>query len=196
MNYKKSLLLLLLSIGLLQCAPAPGTKDQPVEIRGVTYDSFTQLTNSLDSLPAVINKSWKLWKAESWGPLETFYEKNNYNWEYPPAQGFISVDTVILASNTKIDRYGRLTGYFVAPTGTPFGQRSLPASSKSKVYYRFNVVKDIPGVLQGPAIPWFTMPGKGRQYMMPKKISQLISEGYIAVIDSVMPKGKLDKYHD
>ena len=32
--------------------------------------------------------------------------------------------------------------------------------------------------------------------MMPKKISQLISEGYIAVIDSVMPKGKLDKYHD
>lgn len=198
---KNALLVLLISLTLFACAPnkpssSLSTTSGQVEVRGVTYESFTQLTSDLDSLPAILKKSWSLWKAEGWERLETYYEKNNYNHEYPPAQGFVSVDTIILKDDTRIDRYGQLRGKFVAPTGTPFGQRSLPASSKSKVYYRFEVVKDIPGVLEGPAIPWFAQPGKGTQYLLPKRLSDLIKEGYVVVLDSVMPKGKLDKYHE
>ncbi len=205
MNYKNTLLLLLLSIGLVQCAPKTnraypsstvyGNADEVV-FRGVTYNSFNKLTANLDSLPASMKKSWNMWKSEKWESLETYYEKNNYNGEYPPAQGFVSIDTVILKDDTRIDRYGSLWGTFVAPTGTPFGERALPASSKTRVYYRFEVVKDLPGVLKGPAIPWFSMPGMGTQYMLPKNMKTLIKEGYVIVLDSIVPKGKVDKYND
>jgi len=199
MHLKRTFLLLLLAFGLVQCTPTinqAGRSTAEPEIRGVTFTSFTQLTADLDSLPAVIKKSWGLWKSENWEKLETYYEKNNYNTEYPPAQGFVSVDTVVLADDTRIDRYGKLWGKFVAPTGTPFGERSLPASSKSRIYYRLEVIKDIPGVLKGPAIPWFAQPGMGTQYLMPKGLYDLIDEGYVVVLDSIMPKGKKDKYNE
>ena len=197
MNIKKTLAFIALSLLLWQCTPNTSTSSpKPFESRGVTYESFSKLTSSLDSLPGVLKRSWGLWQNEKWETLESYYEKNNYNSEYPPAQGFISVDTIVLKDDTRIDRYGSLWGTFVAPIGTPFGERSLPISSKSRVYYQFEVVKDIPNVLEGPAIPWFSMPGKGTQYMMPMNMKKLISEGYLIVLDSIVPKGVVDKYND
>lgn len=163
-------------------------------VRGVTFSSFQKLTTNLDTLPKDMEKAWKLWKAEKWDKLEAYFEKDNLNGEYPPADGFISVDTITLADDTKIDRYGSLWGTFVAPTGTPFGQRALPASSLSRTYYQFEVTKDIPGVLKGQAIPWFNQPGEGIQYMMPRSMKDLISEGYIIVLDSILPNKLVDKY--
>ncbi|WP_420385804.1 TNT domain-containing protein [Roseivirga sp.] len=168
--------------------------EQDSIVRGISFASFQKLTSNLDTIPNAMNKAWRLWKAEKWDKLEAYFEKENLNGEYPPADGFISIDTVVLADDTKIDRYGSLWGTFVAPTGTPFGQRALPASSKARVYYQFEVTKDIPGVLKGKAIPWFNEPGEGIQYMMPKSMKDLIKEGYIIILDSIIPNTLVDKY--
>ncbi len=163
-------------------------------VRGVTFESFQKLTSSLDTLPLAMRKAWKLWKTEKWDKLETYFEKNDLNGQYPPADGFISVDTIVLKDDTRIDRYGSLWGTFVAPTGTPFKERALPASSKSRTYYKFEVTKDIPNVLKGKAIPWFSMPGEGIQFLLPQSIKSLVKDGYIAILDSIVPTKKIDKY--
>ena len=165
-------------------------------VRGLTFQMFQKLTSSLDTLPNAMKRAWKLWKAEKWTQLETYFEKNNLNGEYPPADGFISVEMMTLVDDTWVDRYGSLWGTFVAPTGTPFGERSLPASSKSRTYYRFEVTKDIDSVLMGKAIPWFNEPGEGVQYMMPRSMKALVKGGYIVVLDSIVPKKLMDKYGD
>ena len=164
-------------------------------IRGLTFEMFKQLTANLDTLPQAMNKAWKLWKAQKWDKLETFFEKNNLNGEYPPADGFISVEVVTLEDDARVDRYGSLWGTFVAPTGTPFGERALPASSKERIYYKFEVIQDIDSVLKGKAIPWFGMPGEGIQYMMPRSMKDLVAGKYIIVLDSIVPKIKKDKYN-
>nr|GFD17633.1 hypothetical protein [Tanacetum cinerariifolium] len=56
---------------------------------------------------------------------------------------------------------------------------ALPAGTKSKQYYSYKVLKDIPGVKQGQAIPWFEQPGQGIQYELPGGIDNLIRKGYI-----------------
>ncbi len=165
-------------------------------IRGLTFEMFQKLTSSLDTLPKAMKKAWKLWKAEKWAQLESYFEKQNLNGQYPPADGFVSVETVTLEDDTKVDRYGSLWGTFVAPTGTPFGERALPASSKSRVYYKFEVTQDIADVLKGKAIPWFNQPGEGIQYMMPRSMKELVKGGFIVVLDSIVPKKVTDKYGD
>lgn len=156
-------------------------------VRGLSYSGFVALT-PLDSSQAKFQPAmWDLWKNKKWSALETLVNTNKLNGGYPPASGFVSVSIVKLKPNTKLDRYGSLWGTFVAPQGASFGSRALPASSKNSIYYQFKVIKEIPNVKAGKAIPWFGEPGMGTQYQFNDKINTLIANKYLIVTDSVLP---------
>ncbi|WP_082392539.1 TNT domain-containing protein [Aliiroseovarius crassostreae] len=69
-----------------------------------------------------------------------------------------------------------------APSGVPFEQRSLPASSVNRPYQEYEVLKPIPNVNSGTAAPWFGQPGSGTQYQLPISIDDLIQQGFIVPI--------------
>jgi RHS repeat-associated protein len=85
--------------------------------------------------------------------------------------------TVTLSPGTQIDRFGRPTGGFVAPAGTPFGDRALPAASYDVEYHVCEVKKPINGVRGGPAEPWFNQPGNGTQYQLPRSVQSHLDAG-------------------
>lgn len=121
------------------------------------------------------------------GPSTTFLTRNDATEAaarpvYPPNRGFEfdPVETT-LKPGASIDRYGPRSGTFASPEGTPFGQRSLPASAATKPYEAYEVLKPIEGVNMGPARPWFGQPGLGVQYELPAPIQQLIDDGYLGV---------------
>lgn len=94
---------------------------------------------------------------------------------YPLYDGFYGeyeVET-LRAGSVIVDRYGRATGRFVSPAGTPFEARSLPDESKKETLHVYRITKDIPGVLSGRTAPWFDQPGGGWQYKLPTKIIDL-----------------------
>ncbi len=157
-------------------------------IRGLNYTEFLALT-PLDSSQAKFQPSmWTLWQAEHWNSLENLISSSNLNSGYPPAAGFVSVDTQTLAIGTRLDRYGSLWGRFVAPEDAPFPERSLPASSKKSIYYQFEVTRPIPAVLAGKAIPWFGQVGMGMQYMFSSSINTLIDSHYLKITKTVPAK--------
>ncbi len=86
-----------------------------------------------------------------------------------------------------MDRYGgyidkdgvyRDKGKFFSPEGAPFESRALPESATEFRNY-YEVVKPIPGVQEGQAIPWFGQPGMGTQYQTQLGVQDLIDGGYI-----------------
>lgn len=92
-----------------------------------------------------------------------------------------------------IDRYGgyiddvdglfKDKGTFASPMGASFESRALPASTQSKPYKKYRVIKEIPNVKSGEAIPWFGQPGKGIQYELPETIEDLLKDKFIELID-------------
>lgn len=157
-------------------------------VRGLTYADFVALTPLDSTQVTFLPQLWKLWKLEQWSALEGVVNQNKLNGGYPPAAGFVSVSIISLKKGTKLDRYGSLYGSFVARQGTSFGARALPAKSKNSIYYRFKVIKEIPNVSAGKAIPWFGEPGMGMQYKFQNSIQTLIASKYLIVTDSVLPK--------
>jgi hypothetical protein len=89
---------------------------------------------------------------------------------------------VTLQRGTRIDRFGRPSGGFVAPQGTPFGQRALPNSSYDSEYHVYEVTSPIEGVRAGPAEPWFGQPGRGTQYQLPSSVQDHIKDGQLSEI--------------
>lgn len=157
-------------------------------VRGLSYSGFVALT-PLDSTQVSYQPlMWKLWKGKKWSTLEKLVNKNSLNGGYPPAAGFVDVAIVTLPVDTQVDRYGSRWGSFVAPTGTPFSERALPQSSKNSIYYQFKVIKAIPNVSAGKAIPWFGEPGMGTQYKFQNSIQTLIANHYLIITDSVLPQ--------
>jgi hypothetical protein len=69
-------------------------------------------------------------------------------------------------------------GNFVAPEGISFESRALPAETISKPYNKYKVIKEIPNVKKGLAIPWFNQTGMGIQYELPENMSDLLKAGY------------------
>ena len=141
--------------------------------------------------PELARQSHDLFVEGKWTQLETLFERNNLNGKWPPNRGFMAEREITLKAKNKtvFDRYGGYNdretgeftdkGVFAAPEKVPFEQRGLQEATKDKPYNRYQVIKDIPGVKEGPAIPWFGQPGKGIQYELPKSINDLINEGYI-----------------
>ncbi len=106
--------------------------------------------------------------------------------KWPPDRGFASVSDNTLQPGHQIDRYGGWNdekgfhdkGTFVADSGTPYGQRALPAGTDQKPYKKYEVVKPLP-VKTGPAAPWFGEPGGGTQHELPDSIDNLLASGHI-----------------
>lgn len=169
---------------------------EAVQEAGYTKPSWVEFIDSVAEFkggarPELARQAHDLYLEQKWGELQTLFERNNINGGWPPNRGFISerATTLKAEDNTVFDRYGGYVdretgeftdkGTFAAPENVPFGERGLQESTKAKPYNRYQVLKDIPEVKEGRAIPWFGQPGKGIQYELPKGINQLISEGYI-----------------
>lgn len=154
-------------------------------VRGVTYSGFVTMT-PIDSLHQnLLPVMWNLWKKEKWDELDTLVTRNKICSGYPPANGFVNVDTITLPVDKMLDRYGSMWGTFLADAGASYGGRALPPGSNTRPYYKYRVLKPIPNVLAGKAIPWFGEPGMGMQYMVPQKVIDLIKTGYM---DSIPAK--------
>lgn len=105
------------------------------------------------------------------GPGDDIVWPPNNGFDGPPVRKELPVGETV-------DRYGHPGGKFVAEAGTPYGQRALPPGSDSREFHTYRVVKPFE-VDAGPAAPWFGEPGGGTQYLFPKRISELIDEGYL-----------------
>ncbi|MFZ4835193.1 glycohydrolase toxin TNT-related protein [Rouxiella sp. Mn2063] len=87
------------------------------------------------------------------------YRKDQYNWNWPEKLGFAEEPIkTILPVGTRLDRYGEPGGSFLAPKGTPYGERVLAPGAKAEKYYEHEVLKPLP-VMQGKIAPAFGEPG-------------------------------------
>jgi hypothetical protein len=103
---------------------------------------------------------------------------------FPGNQGFLGRPeiTMLRAGDVIIDRYGKSSGVFVSPQGTPYEARALPEGSANAEFHTYVVVKDME-VLSGTVAPWFEEPGKGVQYELPNNIYKLVRERYLKEVD-------------
>ena len=77
-----------------------------------------------------------------------------------------------------IDRYGKTSGHYASPEGTPFEQRSLPATSKDLPYDAYKVLTPL-NVKSSVIAPAFGQPGGGIQYLFEKPLQYYIDNGYL-----------------
>ncbi|KAK2590111.1 hypothetical protein QQS21_012209 [Conoideocrella luteorostrata] len=127
--------------------------------------------------------------------ISKFTDKNNGYWVYPSASGFANktdgqepdTKTITLQKGDYVDRFGGENGYFLAPAGTLYTERSIPPSNlntqsssgtKQQNFYVYRVLKPFE-VLSGPIAPWFGQPGGGVQYYTKSSgnIGELKSQG-------------------
>ena len=151
----------------------------------VTFDKLGEVSQE------VRQQAFDLFKEKNWGKLEKLFDVNNINGKWPPNRGFIDFTTNPLGVGKEIDRYGGYIdntgkfvdkGTFASPKGASFESRALPPGTQNKPYKKYKVIKEIPNVKQGSAIPWFNQSGMGIQYEFNKGINKLLSEGYIIEI--------------
>jgi hypothetical protein len=108
--------------------------------------------------------------------------KTTGNIAWPPNRGFLKPpDAGVLQPGSVVDRLGGTGGTFVAPQGTAFGARSLPADFASKPLNAFEVLKPI-NVDAGVSAPWFKQPGGGVQFELPQTVQQLIESGHLRAV--------------
>gem|GEM_PF-4318717 len=104
---------------------------------------------------------------------------NGRDW-YPSNLGFDGPAETSILQPGIYDRYGGSNGSFLAPEGTLFEQRSIPAYKNDiSIYTRYMVVKPIPNVKVGTTAPWFGYSGGGTQYYLPYSIQHYIDNGFI-----------------
>jgi hypothetical protein len=94
---------------------------------------------------------------------------------WPGNGGFLTGPSkTTLLPGTVIDRYGAGTGTYVAPAGTPFGMRGLPAAYETtQPLNTYRVLQPIE-VNAGNAAPAFDQSGLGTQYQLPFSVNDLI----------------------
>lgn len=116
-------------------------------------------------------------------PVNNLYYDKNGKPIWPSNDGFKGTpSTETLPVGTRIDRYGFTDGRFVAPEGTPYTQRSLPAGYNNKPYNVYEVAKPVE-VLSGETAPWFFEQGGGTQYMFDTSIEDLLSQGILKQVN-------------
>lgn len=104
---------------------------------------------------------------------------------YPTNDGAIGKTwPEILAVGTKITRYGRTTGKYTAPLGTPFVNRAMPYTETeySDTEHQYIVVKPLP-VQTSVIAPAFNKVGGGIQYKSEESIQYYLDEGYLKEVD-------------
>ncbi|MDC6178257.1 glycohydrolase toxin TNT-related protein [Ralstonia solanacearum] len=100
---------------------------------------------------------------------------------WPPNRGgYMTTQNVTLDAGFQFDRYGYPGGAFVAPVGTPFGERALPSSYEAtKPYFQYEVLRPIPGVMQSKILPWFGQRGTGMQFELQKSVQWYLDNGFL-----------------
>lgn len=90
----------------------------------------------------------------------------------------------VLSVGTKITRYGRTTGKYTAPVGTPFVNRAMPYTEAeySDTEHQYIVVKPLP-VQTSVIAPAFNKVGGGIQYKTEESIQYYLDEGYLKEVD-------------
>ncbi|MDY3913337.1 MAG: glycohydrolase toxin TNT-related protein, partial [Phocaeicola sp.] len=145
---------------------------------GYVFDSNAQI----DPFGLDCGKS-KIWQDKNgrWrNPNGTFAKHPGW----PDNFGFTQGTDIIgmLGAGHRIDRYGGTNGRFVANAGTPFTQRSLPATDISKEFHTYEVIKPIDGVRTGTAEPWFGQQGGGIQHQLPNSVQYYLDNGNLKEI--------------
>jgi hypothetical protein len=178
------------------------TQEAAQVFRPATFDEFAGTVGEFrnGANQELAQKSYKLYQEQKWTELEDLFNEHKLNeWNgiiWPPNRGFVGVSDITLGEEIGtggkeviIDRFGgRLdadgkfvdSGTFVAPADVKFSARALPESTKDGFKNTYRVLKPIPGVKSGQAIPWLGQPGMGIQYELPKGgIDALLEGGFI-----------------
>ena len=119
------------------------------------------------------------------------FRDDSGKWDWPHNDGF-EIGTVrqeTIPVGTRVDRYGSVQGSFLAPEGTPLGQRSLAPGSAAGEYSIYEIIKPLP-VESGKTAPWFDQAGGGTQYRAIDpdsgsrvSIQWLINNGYVRTVE-------------
>ncbi len=102
---------------------------------------------------------------------------------YPPNGGALGPwERTFLRPGQRIDRYGKLSGKYFSPAGTPLPKRALPYNTKLSEHHTFEVAK--PFEVQTSTIrPAFGQIGLGKQYLSPVSAEILLKRKIITIID-------------
>ena len=99
---------------------------------------------------------------------------------WPLNSGFLgNITKTELQIGTLIDRYGLRSGTYVAPKGTPFISRGLPAALAKKFTPESYELLQPLKVKTGLSAPGFDFPGLGIQYELPLSVQELIDTGVL-----------------
>ncbi|MCA9042060.1 MAG: glycohydrolase toxin TNT-related protein [Planctomycetaceae bacterium] len=136
--------------------------------------------------------SSKLWMVYGDGPGDEFGDhfcdskwlKSDGSPNWPNNDGFLGEpQKMTLEPGTLIDRYGKDTGTYMSPYGTPLPERSLaPGTQFYSPYTAFEVLEPLE-VDGGVISPWFGQPGMGIQYHMSNNVQFMLINGQIRVIN-------------
>ncbi len=66
----------------------------------------------------------------------------------------------------------------MSPYGTPYPERSLPASSVAGPYSEYEVIKEVP-VTEAVVAPAFGEPGLGDQFRLDQSVKWYVDNGYL-----------------
>lgn len=129
--------------------------------------------------------------------LTTWWNASISRWKYPDFDGY-TIDTAgkavrfnyTLREGVYIDRFGDENSNYTAPAGTPYAMRSLPPWNLNTRkptdlpynYYVYKVNRTM-RVEAGPIAPAFGQPGLGVQFILPKKVLELVNTGNLTRID-------------
>nr|DAW51331.1 MAG TPA: minor capsid protein [Caudoviricetes sp.] len=104
---------------------------------------------------------------------------------YPPNEGAVGTAWAeVLQVGTKLTRFGRATGRYTAPAGTPFVNRAMPYTEAeySDNEHQYVVIKPLP-VKTSVTAPAFNKVGGGIQYKTEESIQYYLDEGYLEEVD-------------
>ena len=108
-------------------------------------------------------------------------------WRYPEQLTYAEPGTIrprTLQPGQFIDRFGKASGRWLSPEGTPLPARSLPPNAifpdedGSWIYFRYEVLKPF-DVEMSEVAPAFGQPGGGFQYRTDETVQDLIERGYL-----------------
>jgi hypothetical protein len=143
---------------------------QQMQFTDVVNPQFFELAGTM-GLGLVVGKVTPAGaKGTSTKALQTFYPSND---------GAIgATEKIYLKPGMQIDRFGKLTGKYFSPKGTPLNMRALPPNADLTKYRVFEVVKPFQVDMStiGPA---FNQMGLGTQYYSPVSAEILLKWGII-----------------